>query len=173
MYHIFCIQSSVDDHLGCFELKLHDTTWYHSSWGPICSCGADRVPAESLMCWVFCWVFSFFSLDICFVYISNVNPFPHYPLSHANSSCSPPASISWLASPYSGGIDPSWQQWLLLSLMSEMVIVCYICGWSHGSLHVHSLVGGLVPGSSGGTGWYILLFLLWGCKPLQLLGSFL
>jgi hypothetical protein len=29
---------------------------------------------------------------------------------------------------------------------------------------------GLVPGSYGGTGWFILLFLLWGCKPLQLLG---
>jgi hypothetical protein len=38
---------------------------------------------------------------------------------------------------------------------------------------VYSLVGGLVHGSSGGTGWFISLFLLWGCKPLQLLGSFL
>ena len=27
--------------------------------------------------------------------------------------------------------------------------------------HVYSLVGGLVPGSSGGTGWLILLFFLW------------
>jgi hypothetical protein len=27
-----------------------------------------------------------------------------------------------------------------------------ICVWSHGSLHVYSLVGGLVPGSSGGRG---------------------
>jgi hypothetical protein len=33
------------------------------------------------------------------------------------------------------------------------------------------LVDGLVSGSSGGTGWLILLFLLWGCKTLQLLGS--
>jgi hypothetical protein len=36
-------------------------------------------------------------------------------------------------------------------------ILCYICNWSHGSLHVYSLVGGLVPGSSGGgglVGWY-------------------
>jgi hypothetical protein len=41
------------------------------------------------------------------------------------------------------------------------------------SHHVFSLIGGLVPGSSGGTGWFILLFLLWGCKPLQLLGYFL
>ena len=43
---------------------------------------------------------------------------------------------------------------------------------SHGSLHVYSLVGGLVPGSSGGSGWLISLFILWGCKPLQLLQSF-
>jgi hypothetical protein len=37
---------------------------------------------------------------------------------------------------------------------------------------VYSLIGGLVPGSSEGTGWLTLLILLWGCKPLQLLGSF-
>jgi hypothetical protein len=29
------------------------------------------------------------------------------------------------------------------------------------------------PSDLWGTGWFILLFLLWGCKPLQLLGSFL
>jgi hypothetical protein len=34
-----------------------------------------------------------------------------------------------------------------------------------------SLIGGLVSGSSGGTG-YSILFLLWGCKPFQFLGSF-
>jgi len=34
-------------------------------------------------------------------------------------------------------------------------ILCYICGWIHGSLHVYSLVGGLVPWSSGASGgWY-------------------
>jgi hypothetical protein len=41
------------------------------------------------------------------------------------------------------------------------------------SHHVCSLFGGLVPGSSRGTDWFIMLFLLWGCKALQLLGSFL
>jgi hypothetical protein len=40
------------------------------------------------------------------------------------------------------------------------------------SLHVYSLVGGLVPESFGGTCRFILLFLLWGFKPLQLLESF-
>jgi hypothetical protein len=71
------------------------------------------------------------------------------------------------------GIKPSQDQGPLLSLMSDKAILCYICSWNHGSLHVFSSVGGLVPGSSGGTGWFILLFLLWGCKPLQLLGYFL
>jgi len=32
-------------------------------------------------------------------------------------------------------------------------IFCYICSWSHGSAHVFSLDGGLVPGSSL-VGWY-------------------
>jgi len=32
--------------------------------------------------------------------------------------------------------------------------ICYICGWSHKSLHVYSLVGGLVPGSSLGV-WMV------------------
>ena len=36
-----------------------------------------------------------------------------------------------------------------------------------------SLVAGLVPGSSGGTAYFIFLFLLGSWKPLQLLGFFL
>jgi hypothetical protein len=71
------------------------------------------------------------------------------------------------------GIKPAQDQWSLLPLMSNKVILCYICIWSLESHHVYSLVGDLVPGSSGGIGWFILLFLLWGCKLLQLLGSFL
>jgi hypothetical protein len=55
-------------------------------------------------------------------------------------------------------------------LMPDKVIFCYICSWSLGFLHVYSLVGGLVPGDfRTGSGWLILLFFLWGCKPLQLL----
>ena len=43
------------------------------------------------------------------------------------------------------------------------------------SLHVYSLVGGLIPGTRGGgvSSWCLLLFFLWGCKPIQLLQSFL
>jgi hypothetical protein len=53
--------------------------------------------------------------------------------------------------------------------MSHKAILCYICSWRHGSLHVYSLVGNLFQGSSVGIGWIILPFLLWSCKPLQLL----
>jgi hypothetical protein len=34
--------------------------------------------------------------------------------------------------------------------MPDKAILCCICSWSHGSLHVYPLVGGLVPGNSGG-----------------------
>ena len=54
----------------------------------------------------------------------------------------------------------------LLLLMPDNGILWYICGWSHGSPHVYSLGGGLVPGISAGSVWLILLFFLWGCKPL-------
>jgi hypothetical protein len=54
-------------------------------------------------------------------------------------------------------------------LMSNKDILCSMWGWSHGSPHVYCFVGGLVPGSSRGSGWLILLFLLRGCKSLQIL----
>ncbi|EDM10302.1 RGD1560158 (predicted), isoform CRA_a [Rattus norvegicus] len=38
--------------------------------------------------------------------------------------------------------------------MPDNAILCYICGWSHGSFHVYSLVDGLVPGTSGGV-WLV------------------
>ena len=47
----------------------------------------------------------------------------------------------------------------LFPMMANWTILCYICSWSHGSLHVYTLVGGLVPGSFGGSGWLILLFM--------------
>ena len=37
---------------------------------------------------------------------------------------------------------------------------CYICSWIHESLHVYSLVGGLVPGSSGGGVWLVDIVVL-------------
>ena len=47
------------------------------------------------------------------------------------------------------------------SSLSNEAILCYIWGWSHESLHVYSLVVGLIPESSEGSGWLILLFFLW------------
>jgi hypothetical protein len=37
---------------------------------------------------------------------------------------------------------------------------------------VYCLVGGLGLGISGGTGWFISLSLLWGCKPFCSMGPF-
>ena len=119
----------------------------------------------------FYWIFSLFTLQL-------LSPFPVSPpqilypilpptasmrvLSHTPSPHHPSIPLHW-------GIEPSQDQGPPLPLMPDKAILCYICGWSHGSLHVYSLVGGLVPGSSG---WLILLFFLWGFKPLQLLQSF-
>jgi hypothetical protein len=57
-------------------------------------------------------------------------------------------SLSWHSPTL--GIKPSQGQGLPFPLMSEKAILCFICSWSHGSLHLYSLVGGLVPGCSGG-----------------------
>ena len=67
---------------------------------------------------------------------------------------------------------PSQNQGPLFPLMSNKVILYYICNWSHGPLHVYSLAGGLVSGSSGGSIWLILLFFLWGCKPFSSFSPF-
>jgi hypothetical protein len=127
----------------------------------------------------------YFLLDILCIYISNVIPFPVSPLQT-------PCPISPFPCFYEGarpptyplpphrpgiplhwGIEPSQDQGPLFPLMPDKVILCYICSWSIGSLHVYFLVGGLVPGSSGWSGWLILLFFLWDCKLLQPLQSFL
>jgi hypothetical protein len=70
--------------------------------------------------------------------------------------------------PLHWGIEPSQDRGPLLPLMPDKAILCYICGWSHGSLHVYSLVGGLVPGSSGGGGWLVdILVLPMGLQTLS------
>ena len=116
--------------------------------------------------------------DIFFIYISYVLPFPGpsprkppiifpYPGSPTH-----PLPLPCPGIPLHWGLEPC-QDKGLLPLMPKKVILYYICSWNHGSLYVYSLVGGLVSGSSGGSGLLILLFFLWGCKPLQLLQSFL
>jgi hypothetical protein len=53
------------------------------------------------------------------------------------------------STPLHWDIKPSQDQMPLFPLMYDEAILCYICSWRHGSLHVFSLVGGLVPWSSG------------------------
>ena len=38
----------------------------------------------------------------------------------------------------------------------DRAVLCYTCSWSHGSLCVYSLVGDLVLGRSGVSGWLVL-----------------
>jgi hypothetical protein len=59
--------------------------------------------------------------------------------------------------PLHWGIEPLQDQEPFLPLMSNKAILCHICSWSHGSLHVYSLVGGPVPRSSGGSSRLTLL----------------
>jgi hypothetical protein len=63
-----------------------------------------------------------------------------------------PFPLPCLCIPLNWGIEPSQDKGLLLSLMPDKAILCFICSSSHGSLHVYSFVGGLVPESSGGCG---------------------
>lgn len=110
-------------------------------------------------------------LDISCVYISNILPFPSFPLFHSPSSClyedAPPPTHP-LRPPCPGiplhwGKKPSQDQGLILPFVSNKAILCYICGWSRRSLHVYSLVGGLVPRRSEGRGvWLtnIIVFLM-------------
>jgi hypothetical protein len=107
----------------------------------------------------------------------NNNVFPlktPYPMSPPPAHPPTHSHFPVLAFPYTGASGLRRTKGLSSgALMTYKAILYYLCSWSHGSLHMYSLVGGLVPRSSGGTGWFILLFLLWGCRLLQLLGSFL
>jgi hypothetical protein len=119
-----------------------------------------------------------------FIYISNVtlhlSVSSIYPLSHLPSPCfyeGPPLPMYPLpphhpSIPLCIGIQSPLDQWPPLPLMPDKAILCYISRWSYGSLNVYSLVGSLVPCSSGGSGWLMLLLFLWGCKIFQLPQSF-
>ena len=76
-------------------------------------------------------------------------PFPPPPspcLYEGAFSHTHPLPFSHPGIPLHWGIKHPQAQGPLLPLMSNKVILCYICDWSHGSFHVYSLVGGLVPG---------------------------
>jgi hypothetical protein len=112
--------------------------------------------------------FNSFLLDIFFIYSSNIIYFPCFirprnTLSHPRSlgfyECVPPPTHQLLPShpqfPYTEiSIEPSQDQGPLLKLMTDKTLLCYICIWSH----VYFFLDGLVPGSSGGSGWLIFFF---------------
>ena len=52
----------------------------------------------------------------------------------------PPTLLPCLGIPLHWGIKPSQDQGPLLPLMSKKAILCYICSWSHASLHGYCLV---------------------------------
>ena len=94
--------------------------------------------------------FYLFLLDIFFIYISNVIPFPSFPsknpLSFPHSPCSltHPHPFPGPGIPLYWGIEPSQNQGPLFPLMTDQAILNYICSQIHESLHVFSLIGGLV-----------------------------
>ena len=106
----------------------------------------------------------FFLLVVLFIYISNVISFPWFsstnPLSHHTWPCfydvfSQP-TYPQLAHHSSillcRVIKPSQDQEPPLPFMPDKLILWYLCNWSHESLHVYTLFGGLVPGSSEDSG---------------------
>lgn len=66
----------------------------------------------------------------------------------------------------------SEDQGLFLLLMLDNAFLCYMYDWSHGSLCMYWLVGGLALGTLVWSGCLILFLFLWGCKHIQLLQFF-
>jgi len=103
----------------------------------------------------FYWIFFYFTFQM-------LSPFPVSPLEIPYPMPSPlllwgcfphPPTHSLLPPcpgiPLNWSIKPSQNQGPLLPLISYKSILYYIRDWSHRSVHVYSLDGGLVPGSSG------------------------
>jgi hypothetical protein len=121
----------------------------------------------------------FLLLIIPFIYISNDIPLLSYPSTNTPIPHLPPpplclyecapAPLSIL--PPTLGHPTSPVQGSLLPMLSGKAILCYVCIWNHGSLQVHSLVGGLVSGRNEWSG-QPMLFFQWGCNPHQPLQSF-
>jgi hypothetical protein len=102
------------------------------------------------------WIFYVFTFQMLSPFLVSPPDSPCFPTSRTSmrvlSLSHTHSHLTTLAFLYTGKFEPSQDQGPLLPLMLDKAILCYICCWSHGSLHVYSLVGGLVLGSSGGTG---------------------
>jgi len=91
-------------------------------------------------------------------------PFPHLDHTLSPSPCfyedAPTHSdLNTLTLPYSREMSLHGTKGLSSYWYLTRPILCYICDWSHGPLHVYSLVGGLVPGNSGGV-WLVDIVVL-------------
>jgi hypothetical protein len=104
-----------------------------------------------------------------------VSPTPGNALSQPPFSClyecvPPPTTHSHLQP----SIPLHWGIWRLHRTKDLSFHSCltrpFFATYTAGALY--SLVDGLAPRSSGGSGWLILLLFLWDCKPLHLLWSF-
>jgi hypothetical protein len=105
--------------------------------------------------------FEIFLLDILFIYISNVTAFPSFPSPKPHSICIPHPSmrlLSYLPThsclptlefPYIGASNFHRTKLLSSHWCPTMPSSTSWSNWSHGFLHVHYLVGGLVPGNFG------------------------
>jgi len=121
-------------------------------------------------------IFISFFIGYFLIYISNVIPFPSFP--SINPYAFPPSPCLYEGTPLPTqsflpphpdmslhwGIEPWQNQGPLLPLMPNKATSATYATEAMGL----PLNGGLVPGSSD---WLVLF--LWGCKPLQLLQSFL
>jgi hypothetical protein len=101
-------------------------------------------------------MYFFFIGYFIYLFISNVIFLPSFPFinpTHLPLPCfyegAPPPTYPLLPPcpkiPLCWGIEPPQEQGPPLPLMPDKAILCYKCSWSYGSLHVYSLVDGLIP----------------------------
>ena len=126
---------------------------------------------------LFNWIFYLFTFQMLSSFLVSSPETPYtcpspclykgaHPPTHSLPPPCPGIPLHW-------GMEPSQDQGPPLPLMPDKAILCYICSWSHGFLHVYSLVGDLVPGSSGGVCLVDIAVLPMRLQtPLQLLHSF-
>jgi hypothetical protein len=123
--------------------------------GPLCECWeTNQVLCKSSKCFNNRSIFPdlpfiyFILLDILCIYISNGIPLSRFP-PPPETPIPPPPPASMRVCPHSPthsclhalefplhwGREPSQDQGPLFPLTADKAILCYICGWSHASLH--------------------------------------
>lgn len=133
-----------------------------------------KISLHFLFSFFFCWSFNSFIFQM----IISLSWFPLYTPQSPSPLSSSPLPLRGYSSPtyilpphhsstphhhHAGSIRPPQEQSFPLPLMPEKAILCYICIQSYGFLHVYSLLGALLPGSSGWSS-QLILFFIWGCN---------